>query len=72
MANDVITLSGNLQPPVVCIDTAQACYAAIEKTPEFDVAKFNGLLCAVVTYLDHHNVEYGDRALPWAELVKSV
>ena len=72
MNNDeVITLSGNMEPPLVCIDTAKACYHSIEKTDEFDVAKFNGLLMAVVTYLDHHNIDYGDKALPWAELVKS-
>ena len=69
--NEVITLSGNMEPPVVCMETAQACYAAIEETDEFDLAKFNGLLCAVVTYLDHHEIQYGDKALPWAELVKS-
>lgn len=71
---DVITLSFNMEPPVVCMDTAQACYAAIERTDNFDIAKFNGLLMAVVTYLDNHDFgkKYGDKALPWAELVKSV
>lgn len=69
MSNEIVTLGNNMGPPVVCVDTAQGAYAAIERTDGFDVAKFNGLLMAVVTYLDHHQVNYGDKALPWAELL---
>lgn len=65
---EIVTLGNNMEPPVVCLDTAQDTYAAVEETDEFDIAKFNGLLMAVVTYLDHHNVVYGDKALPWAEV----
>lgn len=74
MGTEIITLSNNMEPPVVCMDTAKACYAAIEETDEFDVAKFNGLLGAVVTYLDHHGFsdKYGDKQLPWAESFKEV
>jgi len=66
---DVITLGDNFEPPVVCSDTAKEIYNCV-RTEEFDIAKFNSLLFAIVTYLDIHDVEYGDKALPWAELVK--
>jgi len=68
MADNVITLGSNLTPPTVCMETTQAVYNCV-RTREFDVAVFNSLLMAVVTYLDAHSVEYGDKALPWAEVV---
>lgn len=72
MNGEIITLGNNIESPVVCMETAQDVYAAVEQTEEFDIAKFNGLLMGIVTYLDHHEVDYGDKALPWAELVKKV
>lgn len=71
MSEEIITLGGNMEPPCVCGDTAKSVYDCV-RTEEFDVAIFNGLLMAIVTYLDVHKVEYGDKALPWAELTKSV
>ena len=70
MAEEIITLGGNMEPPHVCGETAMSVYDCV-RTDEFDIAVFNGLLMAVVTYLDTHDIEYGDKALPWAELVKS-
>lgn len=71
MSEEVITLGENFQPPVVCMETTQAIYDCV-RTEEFDLAKFNALLMAVVTYLDKHEVEYGDKALPWAESMKEI
>lgn len=59
-----------MEPPCVCPETAISVYDCV-RTEDFEVDVFNGLLMAIVTYLDVHNVEYGDKALPWAELVKS-
>lgn len=70
MAEEIIILGGNMQPPQVCMDTAQRVYDCV-RTDEFDVGVFNGLLVAIVTYLDEHEVEYADQALPWAELTTS-
>jgi len=70
MTEEIITLGGNMQPPHVCSDTAQRIYDCV-RTDEFDAPVFNALLMAIVTYLDEHNVEYGDKDLPWAELIKS-
>ena len=67
---EVITLGENFSPPVVCMETTQNIYECV-KTEEFEVGVFNSLLMAVVTYLDAHNVKYADKALPWAELMKS-
>ena len=69
MSEDIIILGGNMEPPCVCMETTQAVYDCV-RTEEFDVGVFNSLLMAVVTYLDEHEVEYGDKALPWAELTK--
>lgn len=66
MSDEAITLGHNFQPPVVCMETTQAIYDCV-RAEEFEVDKFNALLMAVVTYLDAHEVEYGDKALPWAE-----
>jgi len=66
MDNEVIILGNNLGPPVICMETCQAVYECV-KGSDFDVAKFNSLLMAVVTYLGEHDVDYGDKALPWAE-----
>lgn len=70
MSNEVITLGVNMEPPVVCMETTQSIYECV-RGDDFDVAKFNSLLMAVVTYLDKHSVEYGDKSLPWAELLTS-
>ncbi len=59
-----------MEPPVVNMEVTQDIYDCV-RTEEFDVAVFNSLLMAVVTYLDVHDVKYGDKALPWAELTKS-
>ena len=64
----MITIGNNLNPPVVNMETSQAIYECV-KADEFEVAVFNSLLMAVVTYLSVHDVEYGDKALPWAEEV---
>ena len=53
---------------MVNMETTQAIYECV-RTDDFDVAAFNSLLMAVVTDLDTHGVEYGDKALPWAEEV---
>jgi len=67
--NDIeITLHNNLLPPVVDGEIAKAVYDCV-RTDEFEVDVFNGILLAIVTYLDEHGVEYGDKALPWAEEV---
>lgn len=71
MSEDIITLGNAFEPPVVSIETSQDVYSCI-KTDEFDVATFNGLLMALITYLDTHDIEYNNGGLPWAELVKSV
>ena len=68
--DEIIILGGNMEPPCVCSETAISVYNCV-RTDEFEVDVFNGLLMAIVTYLDHHNVEYGDKALPWAEITKS-
>jgi len=68
MSEEIITLGGNMEPPLVNMEVTQDIYDCV-RTEEFDIAVFNGLLMAIVTYLDHHEVEYGDKALPWAELV---
>ena len=70
MSEEIITLGDNFEPPVVNIEVTQDIYDCV-RTEEFDVAVFNGLLMAIVTYLDVHEVTYGDKALPWAELTKS-
>lgn len=73
MSEEIIVLGENFEPPVVCLETTQAIYDCV-RSEEFDVAKFNALLMAVTTYIDTHSgdFEYGDKALPWAELVKSM
>ena len=63
MAEEIITLGGNMEPPVVCKETAINVYDCV-RTEEFEIDVFNGLLMAIVTYLDHHDVKYGDKALP--------
>lgn len=69
MSNEeVITIGENFEPPVINMEVTQSVYDCV-RSDEFDIAKFNSLLFAVVTYLDAHNVDYGDKALPWAELV---
>ena len=65
---EIITLSGTLEPPTVCMKTTQEIYDCV-RTDEFEVPVFNALLMAIVTYLDKHDVEYGDKSLPWAETV---
>ena len=49
-------------------DSKREIYAVV-KSDDFDAAKFNALLMAVVTYLDAHGVDYADKQLPWAEAV---
>lgn len=66
--DEIIILGNNFKPPVVSMEATQKIYDCV-RTEEFDVAIFNALLMAVVTYLDVHKVEYGDKALPWAESV---
>ena len=70
MNNDIIILGGNMEPPHVCMETTKKVYDCV-RTEEFKADVFNSLLMAVVTYLDAHEVEYGDKALPWAELTRS-
>lgn len=67
---ETITLGGNMKPPCVCHETAQEVYSII-KNNNFDIGQFNGVLMAIVTYLDVHDIKYGDKALPWAEIVKT-
>ena len=66
MTATAITLGNNFEPPVVNIEVAQNIYERV-KTDDFEVDVFNGLLMAVTTYLNVHGVDYGDKALPWAE-----
>ena len=66
MSNETITLGDNFNPPVVCGDIAKEVYDVV-RTDEFDVAVFNGLLMAIVVYLDTHSADYNDGGLPWAE-----
>ena len=68
MKNTVITLGNNFMPPAVDMKTTQDVYDCV-RTEEFEAEVFNALLMAVVTYLDKHEVEYADKALPWAEMV---
>lgn len=68
MSNEVITLGSNFSPPVVCLETSRAIYDCA-RSGEFDVATFNAILMAIVTYLDAHDVYYRDKELPWAELI---
>ena len=70
MSEDIIILGGNMEPPVVDMETTQNIYDCV-RTEEFDIAVFNSLLMAIVTYLDVHEVTYADKALPWAELTKT-
>ena len=67
MKEQVITRGDNFSPPVVCSETSKEIYDLV-RGEDFDVPKFNALLMAVVTYLDKHDVDYGDKALPWAEI----
>ncbi|MEE9459622.1 MAG: hypothetical protein V3V84_07665 [Candidatus Bathyarchaeia archaeon] len=67
--DSIITIGNNFEPPCVCMETSQSIYDCV-RAEDFDVGKFNALLMAVVTYLDAHDVDYGDKALPWAELIK--
>ena len=67
--DEIIILGGNMEPPCVNMEVTQKIYDCV-RTDEFEVGTFNALLMAVVTYLDHHEVKYGDKALPWAELTK--
>jgi len=69
MSEGIIILGGNMEPPHVNMEVTQAVYECV-RTDEFEVDVFNSLLMAVVTYLDTHEVEYGDKALPWAELTR--
>ena len=69
MSEEIITLGDNFEPPVVDMEVTQDIYDCV-RTEEFEIDVFNALLMAIVTYLDAHDVEYGDKALPWAELVK--
>ncbi len=66
MDTEIIILGENMNPPEVCLETSQDIYDCV-RSDEFEVDKFNAMLMAVVTYLDAHDVEYGDKALPWAE-----
>ena len=68
MSETMIPLGGSFNPPCVDMETTQSIYDCV-RTDEFEVAIFNSMLMAVVTYLDAHDVEYGDNALPWAEEV---
>jgi len=70
MSEEIITLGDNFEPPVVDMEITQNIYDCV-RTEEFEVAVFNSLLMAIVTYLDIHEVKYADKALPWAELTKS-
>jgi len=70
MNEEVIILGGNMEPPVVSMEVTQGIYDCV-RTEEFDVAVFNSLLMAIVTYLDEPDVEYADKALPWAESTRS-
>ena len=65
---EIITLSGNIEPPSVCMETTQKIYDCV-RSDDFEVPVFNALLMAIVTYLDKHDIEYGDKALPWAESI---
>ena len=69
MSNETITLGDNFNPPVVDGEIAQEVYDVV-RTEEFEVEVFNGLLLAVVTYLDTHGADYNDSGLPWAESMK--
>ena len=71
MGKEIITLGENLNPPTINMPTTQAVYDCV-RDDEFNVATFNSLLFAVVTYLDKHDVEYCDSGLPWAEVMKEV
>ena len=66
MSDETITLGDNFKPPVVNPDIAKEVYDCI-RTDEFEVDVFNGLLLALVTYLDTHNADFNDGGLPWAE-----
>ena len=65
---EIITLGNNLSPPRVSMEMAQKIYDCV-RDDDFDVATFNAILFAIVTYLHSHDVEYGDASLPWAEEV---
>ncbi len=67
--DEIVILGENIESPCVCIETTQEVYNCV-RTDEFDVGVFNALLMAVVTYLDVHDIEYDDKALPWAESTK--
>jgi hypothetical protein len=71
MSESAITLGDNMLPPVVDMEVSRNVYECV-RSEEFNVVKFNSLLMAVVTYLDVHDVEYGDKALPWAEEANEV
>lgn len=66
MSEETISINDPIAPPVVCCDTYLAIYDLV-RSDDFNVAKFNAMLMAVSAYLDHHEFEYGNAALPWAE-----
>ena len=70
MKEEIITLGNNIEPPVVNPRVASAVYDCV-RTDEFEVGTFNGLLLVIVTYLDEHEVEFGNKSLPWAEALES-
>jgi hypothetical protein len=70
MNEEIIVLGENFNPPVVNMEVTQDIYDCV-RTEEFDVAVFNSLLMAVVTYLGEHDVDYANKGLPWAEVVTS-
>ena len=64
----MITIGNNINPPSINMDITQNAYDCA-RSEEFDVECLNSLLAAVVVYLDVHEINYDDKALPWAEMV---
>ena len=64
----MITIGNNINPPSINMDITQNVYDCA-RSDEFDVERLNSLLAAVVVYLDVHEINYDDSALPWAEMV---
>ena len=66
----VVTIGQNLLPPIVDGQVAKDAYDCV-RTDDFEIDVLNGLLVAVVTYMDEHGVDFDDSCLPWAEEIES-
>lgn len=66
MPETAITFGDTMAPPLIDISVSGEVYDLV-KTDEFDAGVVNGLLLALLTYLNDYGIELDDTTLPWAE-----